>query len=149
MKRLWSVRATKTEILFGYPCGVAWAVINDIDTAIVIDARVDTITLLNARNGEFIKKIQTGYTEKDKPESITVDKDNNVYISYAADVMKIGVRKNNFKEQETFLDVCMDDFHVPHAITYREKIWAVCTYPTVTRISLIVSSYRESICYSF
>ena len=118
---LWSVQRIDLEILFRYPCGVAWAVINNNDTVIVADGTNATIFLLNASDGAIIKRIQNTYMyEKEAPEDVSIDKDNNVYISYPG-TLHICVWINDFQEQKMFMD--MDDLDLigPQFIAVSEK----------------------------
>ena len=105
---LWSFSSVETENwrenLFEYPCGVAWAVIKGKDTVIVVDGARDSITLLDAGDGHFIGRKKN---VEQKPENITVDKDNNVYICMS-DIGEIWKWKKDFKERERFLG--MEDF---------------------------------------
>ena len=70
------------------------------DTVIVVDAANDSITLLDAGNGNYIGRKKN---MDQKPERITVDKDNNVYICMTG-TAEIWKWKNDFKERERFLD---------------------------------------------
>ena len=120
-KELWSLQAYKRENLFEHPCGVAWAVVNNKDTVIVVDGANSTITLLNATDGALIKRIRKDYMNEDEtPEGISVDKDNNVYISYP-DTQHICVWRNDFKEKEMFMD--LDDLELvgPRTIAVSEN----------------------------
>lgn len=137
---LWSFSSVETEKwrenLFEYPCDVAWAAINNKDTVIVVDAANDSITLLDAGNGNYIGRKKN---VDQKPERITVDKDNNVYICMSG-TAEIWRWKNNFKERERFLD--FDDLgNAPLAIHISNRLGCLyVAYPddaTIDRFKLI------------
>ena len=79
-KLIWSVyKDNKGKKLFQYPRSVAATVINDKMTIIVTDEGNNTLTLLDAKNGNFIKTIDVN--EK-SPHGITADEDGNIYVCY-------------------------------------------------------------------
>ena len=78
--KLWSVSTDHNgQQLFKYPHSVTTNIINDNLTVIVTDWGKNTITLLDANNGDVIKIVDV----KGKgPYGLTVGNDGNVYVCY-------------------------------------------------------------------
>ncbi|MEW8545922.1 MAG: hypothetical protein AB2693_20565, partial [Candidatus Thiodiazotropha sp.] len=77
---LWSVSVDHTgQRLFQKPFSIATTIFNDTITIVVSDWSQHAIMLLDASNGEFIRKINV--KGKD-PHGMTADCDGNVYVCY-------------------------------------------------------------------
>ena len=99
---LWSVlRDTTGQDLFNYPHGITITSITDTTAVVVVsDTGNDTLTLLEAQTGTFIRSIDVG--EGKKPWGITTDSDGNVYVCYC-DTNEIHVWSADFQESKILL----------------------------------------------
>ena len=79
---LWSVsKDTTGQDLFACPCGITITSITDTTAVVVVsDLSKNTLTLLEAQTGKFIRSIDVG--EGKGPYGITTDSDGNVYVCY-------------------------------------------------------------------
>ena len=101
-KVLWSVcRDTKGENLFYFPYGITITTITDTTAVVVVSGHVkNTLTLLEAQTGTFIRSIDVG--ERKGPYGITTDSDGNVYVCYPSN-NEIGVWSADFQESKILL----------------------------------------------
>ena len=115
-KELWTLSKDKSRReLFSKPEGVTTTDINNTATIIVTDCNKDTLTLLEAQSGSYIRTIDV---EGKKPLDITADKDGNVYICYRR-TGEIYTWSNDFQKHT-------DDLHFedlqrgPRAVVYSD-----------------------------
>ena len=99
---LWSVcRDTTGPNLFDRPRGITITSITDTTAAVVVSDKVNnTLTLLEAQTGTFIRSIDVG--KKKWPWGITTDSDGNVYVCYLGE-NEIGVWSADFQESKILL----------------------------------------------
>ena len=99
---LWSVcRDTTGPNLFHLPVGITITSITDTTAVVVVsDLEKNTLTLLEAQTGKFIRSIDVG--EWKNPWGITTDSDGNVYVCYRGK-NEIGVWSADFQESKILL----------------------------------------------
>ena len=115
-EELWSITKDESEEnLFDWPFGVVLSDIDDEDTAVVIDYKMETITLLGAENGRLMRVINL---DKKQPYGITIDNDFNVYVVYK-NSDEISVWSRDFKSNRILLSK-KDLARYPQAIVYSE-----------------------------
>ena len=100
-RELWSISENERERqLFSYPDGIATTTIHKTDVIVVTDCEENTLTLIEAEKGKFIRVIDV---EEKAPLHITVDKDGHAYVCYR-DTNEISVWSNDFKESKILLN---------------------------------------------
>ena len=99
---LWSVpRDTTGPNLFDSPFGITITTITDTTAVVVVsDFEKNTLTLLEAQTGKFIRGIDVG--EGKGPVGITTDSDGNVYVCYLY-TDEIGVWSADLQESKILL----------------------------------------------
>ena len=99
-EEVWSTSKDESgENLFSIPFGITTTTINDTAVIVATDNYKNTLTLLEAETGRFIRTIDVG---QKGPVGITVDNDGNVYVCYYH-TSEIGVWSNDFKESKIIL----------------------------------------------
>ena len=114
---LWSVcRDTTGENLFDMSKGITTTSITDTTAVVVVsDFRKNTLTLLEAQTGTFIRSIDVG--EREEPCGITTDSDGNVYVCYSK-THRIHVWSADFQESNILLSTGDQLRECPRCIVY-------------------------------
>ena len=99
---LWSVcRDTSKQDLFDCPWGITITSITDTTAAVVVSDQLNnTLTLLEAQTGTFIRSVYVG--EGKRPWGITTDSGGNVYVCYCGN-NEIGVWSADFQDSKILL----------------------------------------------
>lgn len=99
-KEVWSIsRDTSGKKLFTNPFSVSRSTITNRETIIVTDWGKNTLTLLDANNGQLLRTIDV--KGKD-PHGLTVDSNGNVYVCFFHS-MEICVLSNDLKRSKILL----------------------------------------------
>ena len=99
-QEVWSVsKGPDGQQLFAYPYGVVVQTIDGKDTVIVSDWGRESLTLLNASNGELLKVVDT--KGKD-PHGMTVDKFGNILVCYYK-ALEVHVYSSDFAKSAILL----------------------------------------------
>ena len=115
-KQVWSAMGTKGQMIFENPFSVACSTFTNRETIIVTDWGKNTLTLLDATDGQLIKTVDV----KGKgPHGITVDIYGNVYVCFFFS-KEICVWSANLKQSKILLSRAnLKDS--PRAISYRSS----------------------------